>query len=160
MIRTGPPHPNTVTTRPLSDLCTCCCTMSKDVCQQVVRGAQTRDMAAVKLAEVVISIDMLDAVPIDRGCDRTWSWHHHPPCRSASWRLLRWAVRRHWEPSFACHDWLFRWWHSVDGAECHHRQSGVSGTPCGSQEVRGRRRRRDRADLTQMSRFCLNHSHN
>ena len=58
--------------------------MSKDVCQQVVMGAQTRDLAAVKLAEVVISIVMLDAVPIDRGCDRNWSWHHHPPCRSAS----------------------------------------------------------------------------
>ena len=153
MIRTGPPHPNTVTTRPVSDLFTCCCTTSKDVCQQVVRGAQTRDMAAVKLAEVVISINVLNAVPIERRCDRKWSWHHHPPCRSASGRLLRWAVRPHWEPNFACHDLLFRRPHSVDGAECGDRKMGVSGTPCGSQEVRGRRRRRDRADLSQMS--CL-----
>ena len=77
MIRTGPPHSDTVDTRPVSDLCTCCCATSKDVSQQVVVWAQTRDRAAAMLAHVVVSIGKLDAIPTDRRCDRTWSWHHH-----------------------------------------------------------------------------------
>ena len=77
MIRTGPPHSDTVDTRPVSDLCTCCCATSKDVSQQVVVWAQTRDRAAAMLAHVVVSIAKLDAIPTDRRCDRTWSWHHH-----------------------------------------------------------------------------------
>ena len=77
MIRTGPPHSDTVATRPVSDLCTCCCATSKDVSQQVVVWAQTRDRAAAMLAHVVVSIGKLDAIPTDRRCDRTWSWHHH-----------------------------------------------------------------------------------
>ena len=77
MIRTGPPHSDTVATRPVSDLCTCCCATSKDVSQQVVVWAQTRDRAAAMLAHAVISIGKLDAIPTDRRCDRTWSWHHH-----------------------------------------------------------------------------------
>ena len=39
--------------------------------------AQTRDRAAAMLAHVVVSIGKLDAIPTDRRCDRTWSWHHH-----------------------------------------------------------------------------------
>ena len=39
--------------------------------------AQTRDRAAAMLAHAVISIGKLDAIPTDRRCDRTWSWHHH-----------------------------------------------------------------------------------
>ena len=39
--------------------------------------AQTRDRAAAMLAHVVVSIGKLDAVPTDRRCDHTWSWHHH-----------------------------------------------------------------------------------
>ena len=66
-----------VDTRPVSDLCTCCCATSKDVSQQVVVWAQTRDRAAAMLAHVVVSIAKLDAIPTDRRCDRTWSWHHH-----------------------------------------------------------------------------------
>ena len=53
MIRTGPPHSDTVDIRPGSDLCTCCCATSKDVSQQVVVWAQTRDRAAAMLAHVV-----------------------------------------------------------------------------------------------------------
>ena len=45
--------------------------------QQVVVWAQTRDRAAAMLAHVVVSIGKLDAIPTDRRCDRTWSWHHH-----------------------------------------------------------------------------------
>ena len=45
--------------------------------QQVVVWAQTRDRAAAMLANVVVSIGKLDAIPTDRRCDRTWSWHHH-----------------------------------------------------------------------------------
>ena len=39
--------------------------------------AQTRDRAAAMLAHVVVSIGKLDAIPTDRRCARTWSWHHH-----------------------------------------------------------------------------------
>ena len=39
--------------------------------------AQTRDRAAAMLAHVVVSIAKLDAIPTDRRCYRTWSWHHH-----------------------------------------------------------------------------------
>ena len=39
--------------------------------------AQTRDRAAAMLAHAVVSIGKLDAIPTDRRCDRTWSWHHH-----------------------------------------------------------------------------------
>ena len=77
MIRTGPPHSDTVDIRPGSDLCTCCCATSKDVSQQVVVWAQTRDRATAMLAHAVVSICKLDAIPTDRRCDRTWSWHHH-----------------------------------------------------------------------------------
>ena len=45
--------------------------------QQVVVWAQTRDRAAAMLAHAVVSIGKLDAIPTDRRCDRTWSWHHH-----------------------------------------------------------------------------------
>ena len=77
MIRTGPPHSDTVANRPVSDLFTSCCATSKDVSQQVVVWAQTRNRAAAMLAHVVVSIGELDAIPIDRRYDRTWSWHHH-----------------------------------------------------------------------------------
>ena len=51
--------------------------VERRVSQQVVVWAQTRDRAAAMLANVVVSIGKLDAIPTDRRCDRTWSWHHH-----------------------------------------------------------------------------------
>ena len=84
MIRTGPPHSDTVETRPVSDLCTCCCRTSKDVSQQVVGWAQTRDLAAVKIADDGTSIGKLDSMPADRRFDRAWSWHHRRRRRPAS----------------------------------------------------------------------------
>ena len=84
MIRTGPPHSDTVETRPVSDLCTCCCRTSKDVGQQVVGWAQTRDLAAVKIADDGTSIGKLESMPAGRRCDRAWSWHHRRRRRPAS----------------------------------------------------------------------------
>ena len=91
MIRIGPPHSDTVDIRPVSDLCTCCCATSIDVAQQVVGWAQTRDLAAVKIAGDGISIGELESMPSDRRCDRALSWHHRrrrrPVSRSSSaWR--------------------------------------------------------------------------
>ena len=87
MIRTGPTHSDTVETRPVSDLCTCCCRTSKDIAQQVVGWAQTRDLAAVKIADDGTSIGKLDSMPADRRFDRAWSWHHRRRRRPASPRL-------------------------------------------------------------------------
>ena len=84
MIRTGPPHSDTVETRPVSDLCTCCCRTSKDIAQQVVGWAQTRDLAAVKIADDGTSIGKLESMPAGRRCDRAWSWHHRRRRRPAS----------------------------------------------------------------------------
>ena len=84
MIRTGPPHSDTVDNRPVSDLCTCCCRTSKDIAQQVVGWAQTRDLAAVKIADDGTSIGKLESMPAGRRCDRAWSWHHRRRRRPAS----------------------------------------------------------------------------
>ena len=92
MIRTGPPHSDTVETRPVSDLCTCCCRTSKDIAQQVVGWAQTRDLAAVKIADDGTSIGKLESMPADRRFDRAWSWHHRRRRRPAS---RSWQARQH-----------------------------------------------------------------
>ena len=84
MIRTGPPHSDTVDIRPAADLCTCCCATSIDVAQPVVGWAQTRDLAAVKIAGDGISIGELESMPTGRCCDRTWSWHHRRRRRPVS----------------------------------------------------------------------------
>ena len=92
MIRTGPPHSDTVETRPVSDLCTCCCRTSKDIAQQVVGWAQTRDLAAVKIADDGTSIGKLESMPAGRRCDRAWSWHHRRRHRPAS---QGWQAQQH-----------------------------------------------------------------
>ena len=96
MIRTGPPHSDTVETRPVSDLCTCCCRTSKDVGQQVVGWAQTRDLAAVKIADDGTSIGKLESMPAGRRCDRAWSWHHRRRRRPASRSLPAWRNDALW----------------------------------------------------------------
>ena len=98
MIRTGPPHSDTVENRPVSDLCTCCCRTSKDVSQQVVGWAQTRDLAAVKIADDGTSIGKLDSMPADRRFDREWSWHHRRRRRPASRSLPAWRNDALWTP--------------------------------------------------------------
>ena len=98
MIRTGPPHSDTVETRPVSDLCTCCCRTSKDIAQQVVGWAQTRDLAAVKIADDGTSIGKLESMPAGRRCDRAWSWHHRRRRRPASRSLPAWRNDALWTP--------------------------------------------------------------
>ena len=96
MIRTGPPHSDTVETRPVSDLCTCCCRTSKDIAQQMVGWAQTRDLAAVKIADDGTSIGKLESMPAGRRCDRAWSWHHRRRRRPASRSLPAWRNDALW----------------------------------------------------------------
>ena len=98
MIRTGPPHSDTVETRPVSDLCTCCCRTSKDIAQQVVGWAQTRDLAAVKIADDGTSIGKLESMPAGRRFDRAWSWHHRRRRRPASRSLPAWRNDALWTP--------------------------------------------------------------
>ena len=68
---------------------------------------------------------------------------------------VRWAEGVSWDPSFACHDSVFRWAHSVGGAECAHRQLEVSGTPCGSQELRWTAPMRRSAEMNVLSRIWV-----
>ena len=68
---------------------------------------------------------------------------------------IRWCQGPAVSPSFACHDSVFRWRHSVGGGECGRRQLKVSGTPCGSQDMRGRLRSRRSRGMNLLSGVCV-----
>ena len=57
--------------------------------------------------------------------------------------------------SSTLHVWFSRRAHSVDGAECAHQQSRVSGMPRRYRKRRGRCRRRDTREVNFLGRVCV-----